>query len=31
MSERAVQLHRALRTQPEKVYRAFPEAGALAK
>ncbi|MEY2952564.1 MAG: hypothetical protein RLZZ401_651 [Pseudomonadota bacterium] len=31
MSERTVQLHRVLRTQPEKVYRAFLEAGAMAK
>ncbi len=31
MSKRAVNLHRVLRTPPEKVYRAFLEAGALAK
>lgn len=31
MSERAVHLHRVLRTTPEKVYRAFVEAGAMAK
>jgi uncharacterized protein YndB with AHSA1/START domain len=31
MSDRTVRLHRILRTQPEKVYRAFLEAGALAK
>jgi uncharacterized protein YndB with AHSA1/START domain len=31
MSTRAVHLHRVLRTKPEKVYRAFLEAGALAK
>ena len=31
MSERTVRLHRVLRTRPEKVYRAFLEAGALAK
>ncbi len=31
MSDRTVRLHRVLRTQPEKVYRAFLEAGALAK
>ncbi len=31
MSSRAIRLHRVLRTQPEKVYRAFLEADALAK
>ena len=31
MSNRTVRLHRVLRTKPEKVYRAFLEAGALAK
>jgi uncharacterized protein YndB with AHSA1/START domain len=31
MSARSVQLHRILRTKPEKVYRAFLEADALAK
>ena len=31
MSERIVRLHRVLRTTPEKLYRAFLEAGALAK
>ena len=31
MSHRAVQLHRVLRAKPEKVYRAFLEAGAMAK
>ena len=31
MSDRAVHLHRVLRTQPEKVYRAFLEAEALCK
>jgi uncharacterized protein YndB with AHSA1/START domain len=31
MSDRTVRLHRVLRTKPEKVYRAFLEAGALAK
>jgi uncharacterized protein YndB with AHSA1/START domain len=31
MSDRTVRLHRVLRTRPEKVYRAFIEAGALAK
>ena len=31
MSDHTVRLHRVLRTQPEKVYRAFLEAGALAK
>ncbi|HRZ00718.1 MAG TPA: SRPBCC family protein [Burkholderiaceae bacterium] len=31
MSERTVRLHRVLRTKPEKVYRAFIEAGAMAK
>lgn len=31
MSERTVRLHRVLRTKPEKVYRAFLEADAMAK
>lgn len=31
MSDRTVRLHRVLRTNPEKVYRAFLEAGAMAK
>jgi uncharacterized protein YndB with AHSA1/START domain len=31
MSDRAVRLHRVLRTKPEKVYRAFLEASAMAK
>lgn len=31
MSDRTVRLHRVLRTPPEKVYRAFLEASALAK
>jgi uncharacterized protein YndB with AHSA1/START domain len=31
MSERTVRLHRVLRARPEKVYRAFLEAGAMAK
>ena len=31
MSDRTVRLHRVLRTKPEKVYRAFLEAGALSK
>ena len=31
MSDRTVRLHRVLRTTPEKVYRAFIEASALAK
>jgi uncharacterized protein YndB with AHSA1/START domain len=31
MSERTVRLHRVLRTTPEKVYRAFLEAEAMAK
>ena len=31
MSDRTVHLHRVLRTQPGKVYRAFLEAGAIAK
>jgi uncharacterized protein YndB with AHSA1/START domain len=31
MTERTVRLHRVLRTTPEKVYRAFTEARALAK
>src|ERR1700750_3348350 len=31
MSDRTVRLHRVLRTSPEKVYRAFVDAGALAK
>lgn len=30
-SPRSIQLHRVLRTAPEKVYRAFLEAGALSK
>ncbi|MFT3816999.1 MAG: SRPBCC family protein [Rubrivivax sp.] len=30
-TDRTVQLHRVLRTRPEKLYRAFTEAGALAK
>ena len=28
MSDRAVRLHRVIRAQPEKLYRAFTEAGA---
>ena len=31
MSSRAITLHRVLRAQPEKVYRAFLEADAMAK
>ena len=31
MSDHTVRLHRVLRTKPEKVYRAFLEAGAMAK
>lgn len=31
MSVRSVRLHRVLRTKPEKLYRAFTEADALAK
>lgn len=31
MSDRTVRLHRVLRTKPEKVYRAFLEADAMAK
>ena len=31
MSDRTVHLHRVLRTPPEKVYRAFTDAGAMAK
>ena len=31
MSDRAVRLHRVIRAQPEKLYRAFTEAEALAK
>jgi len=31
MTDRSVKLHRVLRTRPEKVYRAFLEAGAMAK
>lgn len=31
MSDRTVHLHRVLRTPPEKVYRAFLEANAMAK
>ena len=31
MSERTVRLYRVLRSKPAKVYRAFTEAGALAK
>ena len=31
MTARTVQLHRVLRTQPEKVYRAFLEPGAMSK
>jgi uncharacterized protein YndB with AHSA1/START domain len=31
MTDRTVRLHRVLRTRPEKVYRAFLEAGAMAK
>ena len=31
MTDRSVRIHRVLRTKPEKVYRAFLEADALAK
>ena len=31
MTDRAVRLHRVLRTKPQKVYRAFLDANALAK
>jgi len=31
VSDRTVRLHRVLRTQPEKVYRAFTEADAMSK
>lgn len=31
MSDHTVRLHRVLRCRPEKVYRAFTEAGAMAK
>ena len=31
MSERTVRLHRVLRSTPEKVYRAFLDADAMAK
>jgi uncharacterized protein YndB with AHSA1/START domain len=31
MSERTIRLHRVLRAKPEKIYRAFLDAGALAK
>ena len=31
MSDRTVRLHRVLRAKPEKIYRAFFEAGAMAK
>jgi uncharacterized protein YndB with AHSA1/START domain len=31
MTDRTVRLHRVLRTKPEKVYRAFLEANAMAK
>ena len=31
MSDRTVRLHRVLRTTPAKLYRAFTEAGAMAK
>ena len=31
MSDRSVRLHRVLRAKPEKVYRAFLEADAMAK
>jgi uncharacterized protein YndB with AHSA1/START domain len=31
MSDRTVRLHRVIRAQPEKLYRAFTEADALAK
>ena len=31
MKQRSIQLHRVLRTKPEKVYRAFTDADAMAK
>jgi uncharacterized protein YndB with AHSA1/START domain len=31
MSERSIRLHRVLRTKPEKVYKAFTDADAMAK
>ena len=31
MSDRTIRLHRVLRSSPEKVYRAFLEAAAMAK
>jgi uncharacterized protein YndB with AHSA1/START domain len=31
MAERSIRLHRVLRTQPEKIYRAFTDADGLAK
>lgn len=31
MKNRTVQLHRVMRTRPEKIYRAFTEAAAMAK
>lgn len=31
MTDRTVRLHRVLRTQPDKVYRAFLDAGAMSK
>jgi uncharacterized protein YndB with AHSA1/START domain len=31
MSDRTVRIHRVLRASPEKVYRAFTEAGAMSK
>lgn len=31
MSDRTVRLHRVLRAKPEKIYRAFLDAGAMAK
>jgi len=31
MSDRAIHIHRVLRTTPQKLYRAFTEAGAMAK
>ena len=31
MSDRTIRLHRVLRTKPEKVYRAFLEADAVAQ
>lgn len=31
MSDRTVRLHRVLRTKPEKIYRAFTDAAAMAK